>query len=55
MEKIKSKITLPYDMADDGYVFIDKLEFFNYIKRQLVQEMLNSLTKEPWNSRNFAI
>lgn len=49
MEKVKSKVTLPYDMVDESPVFIDKLEFFNYTKRKLVQEMLNSLTKEQFN------
>ena len=49
MEKVKSKITLPYNMADEGYIFNDKLEFFNYVKRKLVEEMLNSLTKEQFN------
>lgn len=49
MEKIKSKITLSYNMVDDGYIFIDKLEFFNYTKRKLVEEMLHSLTEEQFN------
>ena len=34
MEKVKSKITLPYNMGDDSYVFMDKVEFFNYVKRK---------------------
>lgn len=49
MEKVMSKITLSYDMVDESPVFIDKLEFFNYVKRKLVEEMLNSLTKEQFN------
>ena len=49
MEKVMSKITLSYDMVDESPVFIDKLEFFNYVKRKLVEEILNSLTKEQFN------
>lgn len=49
MEKVKSKVRLSYDMVDDSYVFMDKVEFFNYVKRKLVEELLNSLTEEQFN------